>query len=88
MSIIQRIRNRMGAKDAEIERLSKANEALTEHNLKLAADNKLASDENARLKREMRKLDKALQEFADFADEVDPPAPAEEVSAEAVEPVA
>ena len=36
MSIIQRIRNRMGAKDAEIERLSKANEALTEHNLKLA----------------------------------------------------
>ena len=83
MSIIHRIRNKLGAKDVEIERLSKANEALTEHNLKLAADNKAATDETSRLKREVRKLEKAVKEFADFADEVDPPTPAE---VEAVEP--
>ena len=83
MKIIERIRNRLRAKDNEIERLSKANEALTEQNLKLAADNKSVSDEYARLKREQRKLEKAVKEFADFADEVDPPTPAE---VEAVEP--
>ena len=61
MSIIQRIRNKLGAKDAEIERLSKANEALTEHNLKLAADNKAATDETSRLKREVRKAGEGRQ---------------------------
>ena len=88
MNFITRIRNKMTAKDDEIARLTKANDTLTEHNLKLAADSKSVTEENSRLRREQRKLEKAVKEFSDFADEVDPPTPAADVSAEAVEPVA